>query len=207
MHLEEKAVAQVRSPGSISGGLPPVSPITDGRILYFARDRAQFGFLSHFHPSPIDLDGEVWPTVEHYYQAQKSFNPAYRAAIRAAATPGLAKRLAANPGQQGSAGRKSWFVGAGENPRPDWGDAKLDIMRRADFAKFTQHPGLGEKLLATGTAELIEDSPYEPFWGIGREGAGANWAGRVLMEVRTLLTAGASRAVMNAPGAADAADR
>ena len=50
----------------------------DNRILYFARDRGMFGFLSHFHPAPILLDGEVWPTVEHYYQAQKSFDPAYR---------------------------------------------------------------------------------------------------------------------------------
>ena len=76
-------------------------PIADGRILYFARDRAQFGFLSHFHPSRFNLDGEDWPTVEHYYQTQKSLNPVYRAAVRAAETPGAAKRLAANPGQQG----------------------------------------------------------------------------------------------------------
>jgi len=56
----------------------------DGRILYFARDRADFVFLSHFYPSPILLDGEIWPTVEHYYQAQKSDDPAYRDAIRGA---------------------------------------------------------------------------------------------------------------------------
>ena len=60
----------------------PPAAITDGRILYFERDRAQFGFLSHFHPSPFNLDGEDWPTVEHFYQAQKSLNPAYRAAVR-----------------------------------------------------------------------------------------------------------------------------
>ena len=42
-------------------------------------------------------------------------------------------------------------------------------------------------LLATGDAELVEDSPGEPFWGIGPDGAGLNWAGRVLMEVRTQL--------------------
>ena len=36
-------------------------------------------------------------------------------------------------------------------------------------------------------AELVEDSPFEPFWGIGPDGRGLNWAGRVLMEVRALL--------------------
>ena len=58
---------------------------------------AQFGFLSHFHPSPIVLDGERWPTVEHFYQAQKSPDPDYRAAIREAIHPGRAKSLAAQP--------------------------------------------------------------------------------------------------------------
>jgi predicted NAD-dependent protein-ADP-ribosyltransferase YbiA (DUF1768 family) len=57
-------------------GLP-----ADSRILYFARDRAQYGFLFHFHAAPIALDGEIWPTVEHFYQAQKSDDPDYRAAI------------------------------------------------------------------------------------------------------------------------------
>ena len=37
---------------------PNVIP-PDGRILYFARDRAMFGFLSHFHPALIALDGET----------------------------------------------------------------------------------------------------------------------------------------------------
>ena len=63
-------------------------------------------------------------------------------------------------------------------------------MRRADFAKFSQNSNLGQKLIATGTAELIEDLPHEPFWGIGQDGAGANWAGRVLMEIRALLSKG-----------------
>ena len=46
------------------------------------------------------------------------------------------------------------------------------------------------KLLATGAAELVEDSPFEPFWGTGRDGQGANWAGRVLMEIRARLRQG-----------------
>ena len=48
---------------------------------------------------------------------------------------------------------------------------------------------LGSLLLATGNAELIEDSLSEPFWGIGPDGSGPNWAGRVLMEIRAELLA------------------
>jgi len=159
----------------------------DHRILYFARDRGMFGFLSHFHPAPILLEGEVWPTVEHYYQAQKSFHPAYRQAIRDAATPGRAKRLAAPPHLPLRVSAQSWFRKTGASARDDWHDVKLEIMRRADLAKFTQHADLAELLLATGDAELVEDSPFEPYWGIGRNGKGSNWAGRVLMEVREKL--------------------
>lgn len=38
----------------------------DNRILYFRRDREMFEFLSHFYLAPILLDGDTWPTVEHY---------------------------------------------------------------------------------------------------------------------------------------------
>lgn len=165
----------------------------DNRVLYFGRDARLFGFLSHFHPSPLALDDDLWPTVEHFYQAQKCTDPAYRRAVREAATPGKAKRLAAPPGATGRSAGQSWFRKTGVPPRPDWHEVKLDIMRRADRAKFAQHPDLAALLLATGDAELVEDSPSEPFWGIGPDGRGANWAGRVLMEVRAELRAAVGR--------------
>lgn len=159
----------------------------DNRILYFERDRSLFRFLSHFYPAPILLDGEMWPTVEHFYQAQKSADLAYRQAIREAATPGRAKRLAAPPHAPRRVSAESWFRKNGVPPRPDWHEVKLGIMRHADRVKFTQHPDLAGLLLATGDAELVEDSPFEPYWGIGPDGRGGNWAGRVLMEIRNEL--------------------
>jgi N-glycosidase YbiA len=165
---------------------PPPIP-DDNRILYYDRDRTAFRFLSHFWPSPVELDGEVWPTVEHYYQSQKSLDPEYRAAIRDAGRPGRAKQLAAPPEATSRQSKRSWFKKTGNLPRPDWHDVKLDIMRRADHAKYFQNPQLGALLLATGDAELVEDSPGEPYWGTGQDGQGLNWAGRVLMEVRVAL--------------------
>lgn len=159
----------------------------DGRILYFARDRESFGFLSHFHPSRFRLDGEEWPTVEHFYQAQKSGDPDYHEAIRSAASPAKAKRLAAHPDAPRRISQGSWFRKNSARPRSDWRDMKLYVMRRADGAKFNQNPELAAMLLATGTAVLIEDSPFEPFWGLGPNGDGLNWAGRILMDVRECL--------------------
>ena len=62
-------------------------------------------------------------------------------------------------------------------------------MRRAVRAKFVQNRDLAELLLTTGTAELLEDSATDPFWGVGPNGRGENWLGRVLMEVREELAA------------------
>ncbi|KPH77803.1 MULTISPECIES: NADAR family protein [Bosea] len=159
----------------------------DNRILYYRRDREAFGFLSHFHSSPIEIDGEIWPTVEHFYQAQKSPSHAYRAAIRAAQHPGHVKRLSAPPDAKARLASGSWFAQNGQRPRADWEDAKLEIMKRGDHAKYARYPDLAARLLATGDAELIEDSESDGFWGIGKDGGGPNWAGRVLMEVREHL--------------------
>lgn len=159
----------------------------DGRVLFFRRDRAMFGWLSHFHRSLIVLDGEPWPSVEHYYQAQRSLDPAYRQAIRAAKSPGIAKRLAARPDAPRRISAQSWFRATSQQPRADWQEVKLSIMRRADEAKFVQNPSLAALLLATDAAEIIEDSPFDPYWGVGSDGQGLNWAGRVLMEVRSAL--------------------
>lgn len=165
----------------------------DGRILYFERDRAAFGFLSHFFPAEIVLDGLTWRTVEHFYQAQKSDDPAYRDAIRAAVSPGIAKRLAAHPAAPRRISGQSWFRKHGLLPRDDWHQVKLDIMRRADRVKFTRHGQLSSLLLDTGNAELVEDSPHEAFWGTGPDGLGENWAGRVLMEIRADLRSQSDR--------------
>jgi predicted NAD-dependent protein-ADP-ribosyltransferase YbiA (DUF1768 family) len=105
----------------------------DNAIPYFSRDREAFGFMSHFHSAPINLDGLDWPTAEHFYQAQKSLEPAYRRAILAASTPVKAKRLAALPTACGRRVRNSWFIKYGQLPRSDWSYVKLQIMRRADL--------------------------------------------------------------------------
>ena len=90
----------------------------DGRILFFARDRAEFGFLSHFYPAPILLDGETWPTVEHYYQTQKSWEPAYRRAIRACETPGQGQTTGGRPASYFEAGRAFVVYQARQAPPP-----------------------------------------------------------------------------------------
>ena len=133
-----------------------------------------FGEFSNFADAPIDLDGQRWPTVEHYFQAQKFLDKAYRSKIRKTSSPMQAARLGRDRSQK---------------LRPEWESIKLGIMRRAVMAKFDQHPELKEILIATGDAKIIEHTANDTFWGDGGNGLGKNMLGRILMEVRELLKA------------------
>lgn len=42
-------------------------------------------------------------------------------------------------------------------------------------------------LLATSDAEVVEDSKYDNYWGIGRDCTGSNTLGKILMQVREEL--------------------
>jgi ribA/ribD-fused uncharacterized protein len=164
---------------------PPIPE--DNRILFFQRDRDDFPFLSNFYGAPVKLDGEIWPTVEHYYQARKSFDEDYRRAVRTAKGPGQAKHLGSIPSGNRKVSKRSWFR---KNPsllRDDWEDVKLKSMEIAVEAKFTQHAGLAKRLLATYPAELVEDSTKGGFWGVGKEETGQNMLGRILMKQRERL--------------------
>lgn len=128
-----------------------------------------YGFLSNFAPYEIYLKGKIWPTTEHYFQAQKFVNTPHEEEVRQAPTA----REAAEIGR--------------DRRRPlrrDWEMVKDDVMREALYAKFTQHPDLKEKLLATGEVNLIEHTKNDRYWGDGGDGKGINRLGQLLIEVR-----------------------
>ena len=147
----------------------------DNKILFFERDRDEFGFLSNFNASNFHLDGRTWPTSEHYYQAQKSTNNMFLNTIYDTELPGKVKRFA-----------RRWLE---ENPskRVDrWWGKKVEVMEKAVQAKFLQNPDLMTMLLNTYSAELMEDSSHDCFWGTGKDGSGKNMLGNILMELRKL---------------------
>lgn len=136
----------------------------------------EYGFLSNFLPMPVRLKGKLWPSSEHYFQAQKFAGTVHEAEIRNAGTPTIAARL-------GRDRRKPL--------RRDWESVKDDVMREAVRAKFTQHADLREALLATGEALLIEHTAEDDYWGDGGDGHGQNKLGRILMQIREELRAAA----------------
>ncbi|KXN80794.1 Swarming motility protein YbiA [Leucoagaricus sp. SymC.cos] len=60
-------------------------------------------------------------------------------------------------------------------------------MDEAIYHKFTQHDDLRAELLATGDAELMEDSDKDSFWGIGADRRGSNELGKALERLRSKL--------------------
>ena len=77
-----------------------------------------------------------------------------------------------------------------------WEAHRLEIVRRGNLLKFTQNPVLKHHLLATGDKTLVEASPFDKIWGIGKRESkaieakaswGLNLLGEALMQVRKQL--------------------
>ncbi|HZC06722.1 MAG TPA: NADAR family protein [Ktedonobacterales bacterium] len=145
------------------------------RIL-FSGLREAHGYLSNFWPAPIMLNDVRWPTVEHYFQAQKFAGSEHEEVIRRVASPMIAARMGRSHARP---------------LRSDWDAVKERIMLDALRAKFLQHPDLGERLRATGDALLIEHTIRDAYWGDGGDGHGLNRLGELLMRTRAEILDGA----------------
>jgi hypothetical protein len=141
-------------------------------IYFYSTLENDYGCFSNFSPHGIEVDGKYWPTVEHFFQAQKFPGTAHEETIRQAKTPKYAKTLGRT--------RKIPI-------RSDWEDVKEDIMRQAVLLKFQTHAQIREILLQTGSEELVENAPGDYYWGCGIDGSGLNRLGIILMEVREQL--------------------
>jgi N-glycosidase YbiA len=144
-------------------------------IVRFYSVEDAWGEFSNFSPHPIRLLGENWPTTEHFFQAQKFQDAAYRRKIRTSSSPSEAARLGRDRKQK---------------IRRDWESTKVGVMQTAVLAKFTQNAGLKELLLSTGNAKLVEHTENDSYWGDGGDGKGRNMLGQVLMYVREQLRDG-----------------
>ncbi|MEK7779905.1 MAG: NADAR family protein [Verrucomicrobiota bacterium] len=146
--------------------------MSNTRTILFYRQDDPYGEFSNFSAHPFKLNGRVWPTSEHYFQAQKFAGTEHEETVRNAKTPSMAAKL----------GRSRSLP-----LRADWETVKDDVMRAALRAKFEQHPKLKSLLLSTGDAELIEHTRNDSYWADGGDGTGKNRLGILLMELRAEL--------------------
>ena len=141
----------------------------DIMTIYFYHMNNPYSSFTNFSPHGFELNGLFWPSVEHYYQAQKVADTDLFAKVYAAKNPGEAKRIAkSDPHKR----------------RSDWSDVKISVMKHAVRKKFESNPELMTELLNTGDEELVEDSRHDYFWGCGKDRTGLNMLGKILMEIR-----------------------
>ncbi|CAF1224477.1 unnamed protein product [Adineta ricciae] len=141
--------------------------------IYFYHLNEPFGEFSNFYSAPIELDGHIWPTVEHYFQAQKFSHNKHRFKhIVQLSTP----RDAFDYAQMHR-----------DEIRSDWMDIRDAVMFKACMAKFQQHPHLKHMLLTTGHRTLVEHTNKDSYWGDGGDGTGENRLGFTLMKVRNVI--------------------
>lgn len=146
------------------------------------------------------IDGKEYTSTEHYYQSmkfhhgsQRSFEYAER--IRNVKTPDMSRILANQKKQGGYKWKTDLNVHIEEYKdvtfdEERWNSIKDTVMRRAIYQKFSRHSHLRELLLSTSTSILRENSPRDPYWGVGKDGKGKNMLGKILQEVRYILSGG-----------------
>ncbi len=128
----------------------------------------EYKFLSNFYPVDIKYEGEVYPSVEHAYQAAKfPENSPIRIHIRNQVTANKAKTI----------GRRS------RGKASDWDSIKFNIMHQLLREKF-KDPHLHDLLVSTGSKRLVEGNYWRDiYWGVCN-GIGENNLGRLLRIVR-----------------------
>lgn len=141
--------------------------------VHFYHSEQPWGELSNFSRHAVFLRGKVWPTVEHFYQAQKFAGTAQEEFIRLSATPTQAKRRAGELSEP--------------HRRADWASVKEAVMLAGLRAKFGQHPDLRDRLLSTGERTIVEYTEHDDYWGDTGRGTGRNRLGHLLMQVRVEL--------------------
>jgi ribA/ribD-fused uncharacterized protein len=144
--------------------------------LTYETETAIYFFTNAFYPfdnfsaHTVEIWGHIFRTAEHAFQWKKfeSTEPELADRIVNATSPWLAKKLS----------RSS------KNRREDWHETRVDLMTEIVRAKVQRNEDVKEMLLGTGKKSIIENSPVDDFWGVGKDGTGQNQMGKILMKVR-----------------------
>ena len=146
--------------------------------LYFNSRIPYFDIFSNFYTEPLKINGQIWKSGEHFYQAAKFAKNGLQEdesvynIITDAETPGIAKRLAdenfSETKKQRSYQALRTFIA-------------MTTMLNVKFAPGTL---ARKRLMQTSTLELIHLSGSDFFWGQNRKSEGHNLLGRALMQIR-----------------------
>lgn len=129
-----------------------------------------YDVFNNFSAHAVEIDGLVYPTSEHAYQAAKCTDVQGKKEIQIAKSPLQTKELSSKK-----------YAAA---KRPDWDRVKLEVMESILRAKLAQHQEVRDALIRSAQEEIAEDSPVDSFWGRGKDGNGQNNLGKLWMKIR-----------------------
>lgn len=134
----------------------------------------QYAWLSAFFQAPfiapLGKKMVLFKSREHYYQAHKTKDKHFRSLIINAGESSRAK-----------------YFGSAKSGCPiveDFDKGRSKLMREAIRYQFHQNALLLRWLKETEGATLIEEAPWDDYFGTGRDGNGKNVHGKLLMEFR-----------------------
>ena len=146
-------------------------------------DKGPYKFLDNQAEYPIQINDVKYPTIEHYFQAQKALE---------FGDDDIHKQIMKTPSAKAvkALGKKVRnFI------KELWDSKRIEIMARGIRAKFVQHPELQKQLIDTGSKQIGEADARDSFWGIGTSSStelskdplkwkGQNQLGKILMSLR-----------------------
>ncbi len=151
--------------------------LAEGFDSYIGFYNREFFCLDNFSSFKVLVDGVLYPTVEHAYQASKFLTTA----------PEVAELITDSYSAYDAQRIAHEHI---DEQRPDWDEVKLPIMEKIVRLKLEQNPYVKRKLLETGDCIICEDSPKDAFWGIGADRKGRNELGKIWMKLRAELKEG-----------------
>jgi N-glycosidase YbiA len=125
-------------------------------------------YFSPYTAHAIEIDGMIYPTVEHAYQCQRYTDPKIIKEINTAQSP-----------------VKAWEI-----------SSKYKHLQIPKFKKLKveQHEDVRKALIDSGDQKIVKHiltyPPGDGFWDDGEDGMGLNHMGRLWMEIREELHKG-----------------
>lgn len=129
--------------------------------------------LSPFSAHELEVDGEIFKTFEHAYQASRINPGPERDAIKQATCP-----------------MDAWREGQKHKNNPALLIENYDkdtMVEKLFRLKLAQHPDIKDVLLATKERELQKVYDTDYYWGTGADGSGENRMGLLWMKLRSEL--------------------
>jgi ribA/ribD-fused uncharacterized protein len=136
-------------------------------------------YFSPYTAHTIEIDGVVFPTVEHAYQCQRYTDPKIIEEIKNAKSPVKAWET--------SSKYKRLQIPEFKNE-----EYKLQVMKKLMLLKALQHEEIRKALIDSKDLKIVKHivtyPPGDGFWDDGEDGNGLNHMGRMWMEIRDELS-------------------